>query len=316
VLSLLYALTLSGVLWGPAVPAAPPAPQPLRLEVELEPRAEVGGAILRLRDLAHVQSGSLWAGLPLGASPAPGATRIVTRAEVRTALQAQGFALKITGAERVRVSRRALARPTGAQVLLSGRFVERIAARFVRRELKLDPKAPLTLRSQLPLRWGVPRSAGSRLHARWAAQPQGDSLLRVVVEVRSGQRAVASLALNFERPTPETASPQPSQRRERSSRATSPSTQKPAPRKVRPRQVRPRQVEREDAGVELVKRGSHVTLIVKSGSLTITSEGVAEKGGARGESVPVRIAKDRPLVVGRIVDRGRVVVELRPRESE
>ena len=329
-LSLLCVVSLSSVLYGPSPPVAPLPP----LRVELEARAEVGGAILRLSDLAHVESGSLWARLPLGASPAPGTTRVVTRAQVQVALRAHGFALAVTGAERVRVSRRGLAnvgaRPeatapdaTQGKVLLSGRFLERIAARFVRRELELDPSAPLTLRSELPARWQVPRTAGSRLHARWAgARPQRGDLARVVVEVRSGERALASLELNFERPEPRAAA-------RPSAGPTSKPDLRPAPQPARlnkkswPKKLRqgparplPSKGTPEDKPVELVKRGAHVTVVVRSGSLTITSEGVAEKGGARGESIPVRIAKDRPLIVGRIVDRGRIVVELRPREGE
>lgn len=306
--ALLHVMTLSAVLWGPNPPAAPPS-------IVLEARAEVSGAVLRLSDLAHVASGALWGQLPLGAAPAPGATRIVTRAEVAVALRAQGFAIPLSGAPRVRVTRRGARVPqVRGEILLSGRYLERVAARFVRRSLELDPSAPLTLRSELPQRWRVPRTPGGRIHARWVAgPPKPGDLARVALEVRVESRALATLELSFERPAPK---PTP---------AAAP-TRKRWPQRV---ERRPQRAPRGSSGraktsskdpvseaPELVKRGSHVTVLVKSGALTITAEGVAEKGGARGQSVPVRLGKDRPLVVGRIVDRGRVVVELRPREGE
>ncbi|MBL4850144.1 MAG: flagella basal body P-ring formation protein FlgA [Planctomycetes bacterium] len=278
--ALCWMLGLSAVFWGP------PGGAPISTDLRLRARVQVSGPTIRLGDVAAIGSSQdALSKLPLGASPAPAKTRIVTRTEVARLLRAQGIKLRLTGPRKVEVTRR--------YATLGGRQLVRMAERFVRRELELASTTKLVLRAASPARWHVPSQGRAGLRVRWLSRtpPTAGGPFDVEVEVRSAGETIAQLPLRFELQRPRS-SPRPA------ALASSP--------------AQPREARSSAGTVNTITRGQRVTVVVRSGALTVRAEGTAVKGGLLGESIPIRIRKGSPLVVGKVLASGQVLVELQP----
>ncbi len=56
----------------------------------------------------------------------------------------------------------------------------------------------------------------------------------------------------------------------------------------------------------MIRRGDPVELIADAGSFSVSSDGIADEDGAAGQRIRIRIDRDRPPIVGEVVDIGLV----------
>lgn len=306
--------------------------------VELEARARVQGGLVRLGDVARLgsASGTALAWLSLGRAPDAGKTRTIEASEVREAVAAAGFApgaVSVRGAVRVQVECEGVA--------LAGKTLADLARGFAASNLGeargSEPGAgePADVELELaapfvPEVVSVPVGReSSALRPRWALAPSAqtsaatvavevviDGETRATVEqglrIRRFARALAPSrafakgeALDphaFEAARVDRASLAPGALIDRADL-----TGASARHDLKAGAV----VTRADVVLPLVvRKGERVAITIVKGALRVSSEAVALRDAARGETVPVQTRAGHEPLLGRATAEGRVEVGL------
>jgi flagella basal body P-ring formation protein FlgA len=291
--------------------------------VSLRPDAEVRGQTVELGEIADVRCDSpeetqRLAALQLGFSPSPGALRVVKREDVAAALRAAGVSAAPAGAAQCRVRPR-VETVTGREVeeaarralsaLFAGRDAEISVVRpaadlqVVAPERARELAADLGRREPLPGSFSVPVDVlvdGARAQTAWIAL---DVKLyeRQPVAARDLLRgeALDASAWRLERAPVEAVGLRPAQPEQLVGATCTRDLQRGA-------RIGESDVRREP----LVRSGDVVELEVLRGPIRARSRAVARGQAALGDRVEVQCGESQRRLVGVVVQRGLVRVEL------
>lgn len=291
--------------------------------VTLRPEARVAGPTVELAEVADVQGADAestrrLAGLSLGPTPAPGNVRGLRREDVATALRSAGLAVTQGGAALCRVKTKdevvksseleASARQALAAVF-GGRDVEvelarpsadlTVPAPERRRELVVD----LGRREAQPGSWSVPVDVlvdGARVQTGWVVLDVKlyEALPVAARDLRRGE-AIDAACWKLERQRVDTSGP----------RAAAPQALLGATC-TRDLAAGSRISEVDVRRDPLVRAGDLVELEVVRGPIRARCRAVARGQGALGDRVEVQSGEGQRRLVGIVVERGLVRVEM------
>ena len=299
-------------------------PQPIKVDIRAQ--SSVDQEMIVLGDIARIEGadepllGRLRT-LPIGRSPLPGGSRIISRADVLVRLKQAGI-----DSARIRLAAPETARVIRGSVTIEGGQIREIVADFIRRNLA-DRKGSVTIKEiRVPDKVVLP---SGRLRYEVASGPGGDFLGKIAVGVtfrvdESYERKIWATATiealvdavvtvrALGRYRPITADDITVRKIDLSDL--------PANFITDPEEVigkRTRRALHSDKvlstdAVELpplVNRGDMVTMVAQFDGLKITALGQVKRKGRLGERIPVVNLDSRKVVFARVMDANTVAVD-------
>lgn len=295
-------------------------------QVCLREAASVGAATILLGDVAEVQAGSVarqqsFAALPLGWAPAGDAERVLTRAQVKHALERSGLDLtdvQFQGAEEVRVKAalQLLDPQRVAQSIRQQLAAEYPGDLFKLRVLKvtlngqvLAPAGEFTLRPVMIPSSGRPADAltidiysSERRIRRFQAQVEWEWEASVAVAARNLPfgHVVSDGDVNWIS----------QKRQDLPAGLVLDSASLTGMRLRRPLQAGESITRAVLAQPKVVEKGDWVQLVLRARGFSIVTTGVAQQAGESGDKIKVIQANSKKLFVGKVVGKNKVEIGL------